>query len=141
MARKEPLYPHVTKSKYPRMLPTTRTSEEFIPARDLPYKSPPGRLEPPRTITTQGGFTLKHVYQRGSDGYPVGGDNIMRGAWGRIPNPNQPFQNGMSTGPFFVKPVKIYAWDWSESFHRWSAFVRFSNGTEIWSYPKNPQYY
>jgi hypothetical protein len=36
------------KSKYPRMLPTTRTSEEFIPARDRPYKGPPGRLEQPK---------------------------------------------------------------------------------------------
>ena len=49
MAKKEPLYPHVPKSKYPRMLPTTRTSEEFIPARDRPYKSPPGRIKPLRS--------------------------------------------------------------------------------------------
>jgi hypothetical protein len=49
MAKKEPLYPHVPKSKYPRMLPTTRTSEEFIPARDLPYKGPPGRIKPLRS--------------------------------------------------------------------------------------------
>jgi hypothetical protein len=30
------------------MLPTTRTSEEFIPARDRPYKSPPGRINEPK---------------------------------------------------------------------------------------------
>ena len=31
------------------------------------------------------------MYQRGSDGYPIGSDNIMREKWGPIPDPNQPF--------------------------------------------------
>jgi hypothetical protein len=126
-----------TQSKYPRMLPTTRTSEEFIPARDRPYKSPPGRLEPQRTIKTQGGFNLKNVYQRGPDGYPVNADKLMRDAWGKIPNPNQQFSSDMG----YTKPDKIYGWSWSETFHRWSAFVRFPNGKEIWSYPRDSQYY
>jgi hypothetical protein len=68
MAKKEPMYPHVSESKYPRMLPTTRTSEEFIPARDLPYKGPPGRIGMPkygvgRTARTEYLKDLKRIYE------------------------------------------------------------------------------
>lgn len=153
MAKKEPLYPHVPQrhgqnignpkfqqevaleklaaSKYPRMLPTTRTSEEFIPARDRPYKSPPGRIEPQRIIKTQGGFNLKNVYQRGPDGYPVNSDKIQRDAWGKIPNPDQSFWSKKG----FMKPVKIYGWSWSPDYYTWRAFVRFPDGEETWTSP------
>jgi uncharacterized membrane protein (UPF0127 family) len=70
-------------------------------------------------------------YQRGADGYPVGADKIMRDAWGPIPDPGQPFWSGKG----FVKPVKIYGWQFSPDYNHWRAYVRFPDGTETWTSP------
>ena len=53
--------------------------------------------------------TKERLYQRRTDGYPVGADKIMRDAWGPMPGSDQPFWSGKG----FVKPVKIYGWQWS----------------------------
>jgi len=75
--------------------------------------------------------TTEKLYQRGADGYPIGSDKIMRDAWGLIPDPNQPFWSGKG----FIKPVKIYGWQWSPDYHSWRAYVRFPDGTETWTSP------
>jgi hypothetical protein len=71
------------------------------------------------------------LYQRGPDEYPIGADKIMRDAWGPMPDPDQPFWSGKG----FVKPVKIYGWQWSPDYHSWRAYVRFPDGTETWTSP------
>ena len=75
--------------------------------------------------------TKEKLYQRGPDGYPVGADKIMRDAWGPIPDPDQPFWSGKG----FIKPVKIYGWQWSPDYHSWRAYVGFPDGTETWTSP------
>ena len=75
--------------------------------------------------------TTEKLYQRGPDGYPIGADKIMRDAWGPIPDPDQPFWSGKG----FIKPVKIYGWQWSPDYHSWRAYVRFPDGTETWTSP------
>ena len=75
--------------------------------------------------------TKGKLYQRAADGYPIGSDKIMRDAWGPIPNPDQPFWSGKG----FIKPVKIYGWQWSPDYHSWRAYVRFPDGTETWTSP------
>jgi len=73
------------------------------------------------------------LYQRGPDGYPVGSDKIMREGYGQIPDPDQPFQGKKG----WERPAKIYGWQWSDHFHRWTAFVRFPDGFETWTYPQH----
>ena len=75
--------------------------------------------------------TKEKLYQRGADGYPIRADKIMRDAWGTIPDPDQPFWSGKG----FIKPVKIYGWQWSPDYHSWRAYVRFPDGTETWTSP------
>ena len=72
------------------------------------------------------------LYQRGADGYPIGADKILRDAYGPIPNPDQPFWR--RTG--FVKPTKIYGWQWSADYRQWRAYVKFPDGTETWTSPR-----
>jgi len=76
--------------------------------------------------------TKYKLYQRGADGYPVGVDPLMRKAWGPIPDTEQPFWSDKG----FIKPVKIYGWQYSPDYHRWRAYVRFPDGTEIWTDPR-----
>ena len=105
-SKKRPLYPHVPKSRQP-LFPHTTRGQQFS---SLPTEK---------------------LYQRGPDGYPVGADKIMRDAWGPIPDPDQPFWSGKG----FIKPVKIYGWQWSPDYHSWRAYVRFPDGTETWTSP------
>ena len=77
--------------------------------------------------------TSKGLYQRGRDGYPVGADKIMRDAWGPIPDPDQPFWSAKG----FIKPARVYGWQWSDDYHQWRAFVRFPDGTETWTSPQH----
>lgn len=99
-------------------LPLPPTEHEHL--RDLLAKtdSGPGRVK---------------LYQRGPDGYPVGSDKRMREGYGQIPDPDQPFQSKKG----WEKPAKIYGWQWSDHFHRWTAFVRFPDGYETWTYPQH----
>jgi hypothetical protein len=96
VARKGPLYPHVTKGQQDR--------------------SPGG----------------SRLYHRGPDGYPVNSDKLQRDSWGKIPIENQEFQSGRG----YEKPAKLYGWSWSPTFNRWSAFIRFADGKETWTYPR-----
>ena len=73
------------------------------------------------------------LYQRGPDGYPMGADKVLREACGPIPDPDQPFQGKKG----WERPTKIYGWQWSDHFHRWTAFVRFPDGFETWTYPQH----
>lgn len=73
------------------------------------------------------------LYQRGPDGYPLGADRILREACGPIPDPDQPFQGKKG----WERPAEIYGWQWSDHFHRWTAFVRFPDGFETWTYPQH----
>ncbi len=106
---KEPLYPHVPRGKQPL------------------FPHVPGGQQPGTKLPA-----TEKLYQRAADGYPIGADKIMRDAWGPIPNPDQPFWSGEG----FIKPVKIYGWQWSPDFHSWRAYVRFPDGTETWTSPR-----
>ncbi|MFC1910462.1 DUF192 domain-containing protein [Chloroflexota bacterium] len=77
--------------------------------------------------------TRKDLYQPGRDGYPVGADKIMRHAWGPIPDPDQPFWSSRG----YIKPSKIYGWQFSPDYNEWRAFVRFPHGEETWTSPLN----
>jgi hypothetical protein len=57
----------------------------------------------------------------------------IRQAWGKIPREDQDFQSDNG----WERPVEIYGWGWAPSFNRWSAYVRFTNGKDIWTYPRN----
>jgi len=105
---KEPLYPHVPKSREPL------------------FPHVPGGQQPGAKLPA-----TEKLYQRGTDGYPIGSDKIMRDDWGPIPNPEQPFWSGKG----FIKPVKIYGWQWSPDYHSWRAYVKFPDGTETWTSP------
>lgn len=76
--------------------------------------------------------TKEKLYQRGTDGYPIGADKIMRDAWGPIPDPDQPFWSKEG----FIKPVKVYGWSFSPDYNQWRAYVRFPDGTETWTSPR-----
>jgi hypothetical protein len=76
--------------------------------------------------------TTEKLYQRAADGYPIGADKLMRDAWGPIPNPDQPFWGRQG----FVKPAKVYGWQWSPDYHSWRAYVRFPDGEETWTSPR-----
>jgi len=71
------------------------------------------------------------IYHRGLDGYPLGADDILREAYGLIPDPDQPFWSRKG----LIKPERIYGWQWSADFHHWRAFVLFPDGTETWTTP------
>ena len=77
--------------------------------------------------------TKEKLYQRGPDGYPIGADKIMRDAWGPIPDPDQPFWSGKG----FIKPTKIYGWQWAPDYNCWRAYVKFPDGTETWTSPRS----
>ncbi len=34
------------------------------------------------------------------------------------------------------EPHNVHEWQWSYDFNRWSAFVTFRDGQQIWTYPK-----
>jgi len=106
--------------------------EPYKTGREPIYPHTPKRQQPlfphvPKTLQQ----TKEKLYQRGPDGYPIGADKIMRDAWGAIPATDQPFWSGKG----FIKPVKIYGWQWSPDYHSWRAYVRFPDGTETWTSP------
>lgn len=74
----------------------------------------------------------KSLRQRGKDGYPKGADDIMKKAYGKIPNSKE-FQN-QKYG--FEKPKKVLGWEWSDTFRRWQALVIFKDGDRMWTFPK-----
>jgi len=96
------------------------------------YPHVPGKKEPQFPHMPKGQQPTEKLHQRGPDGYPVGADKIMRDAYGPIPEPDQPFWSREG----FIKPVKIYGWQWSTDYHSWRAYVRFPDGTETWTSPR-----
>ena len=101
---------------------------------DLPL--PPteyGHLRDLLAMTDSGPPGRLKLYQRGPDGYPLGSDRRLREAYGPIPDPDQPFWSGKG----WLKPARIYGWQWSDDYHHWRAFVRFPDGTETWTSPQH----
>jgi len=78
-------------------------------------------------------LTEEKLHQRGKDGFPDGADDVMKKAYGKIPDSKE-FQNNRYG---FEKPKKLHGWAWSDTFHRWTALVTFKDGTKTWTYPKN----
>ena len=73
------------------------------------------------------------LYKRGSNGYPVGADEIMRKAYGKIPKANQEFQGKQG----WAYPKKVYGWGWNHEHRRWIAMVEFHDGWKGWAYPRS----
>lgn len=71
--------------------------------------------------------------QRGVDGFPVGADAYLRQSCGPIPNAVR-FQHNRKYS--YEKPVEVLGWQWSVTFDRWSAFVRFENGWTGFTWPE-----
>lgn len=74
------------------------------------------------------------LHQRAEDGYPEGADRIMREEYGQIPWALL-FQS--PTG--YEIPSKVYGWQWSVTFNRWTALVTFDNGWRGFTWPKPQQ--
>lgn len=77
---------------------------------------------------------MQHLHQRASDGYPVGADELMRNAYGPIPDCAE-FQVGNGFG--YAVPATVHGWAWSYTFGRWSALVTFADGWHGYTYPKH----
>jgi len=92
-----------------------------------------GHLRDLLAMTDSGTSERLKLYQRGPDGYPLGADRILREGYGPIPDPDQPFWSAKG----FIKPARIYGWQWSDDYHQWRAFVRFPDGTETWTSPQH----
>jgi len=105
------MYPHVPKREEPLFPHVPKGQRE-------PGSGPPRGLK---------------LYQRGPDGYPMGADRRLREGYGPIPDPDQPFQSKKG----WERPAEIYGWQWNDTFHRWTAFVRFPDGFETWTYPQH----
>lgn len=71
--------------------------------------------------------------QRSSEGYPVGADAVLRQACGPIPEAKR-FQRPDGYG--FEEPEAVLGWQWSETFGRWGAIVRFASGWEGLAWPE-----
>jgi hypothetical protein len=84
-------------------------------------------------MTTITEYVLRNtkLYQRGQDGYPIGADEVMRRAWGPIPEAAL-FQRGL----VYVPVAAVLGWDWSVTFGRWSALVVHTDGTRQWTFPR-----
>jgi hypothetical protein len=74
----------------------------------------------------------RRLYQRGEDGYPLGSDDILRQAYGPIPEATK-FQHGRGYG--YEEPAEVHGWQWSNDFGRWSALVTFADGWHGFTYP------
>lgn len=72
----------------------------------------------------------ERLIQRAPDGYPVGADRILREAYGPIPD-TKLFQHNYG----YEIPMCVFGWDWSHTFHRWSALVMFYDGWQGWTWP------
>lgn len=72
------------------------------------------------------------LHQRGDDGFPADADNVMRNAYGPIPDAAE-FQKGLR----LEVPAEVHGWAWSNTFGRWSAYVTFADGWEGYTYPKH----
>lgn len=70
------------------------------------------------------------LYQRGDNGYPIGADEIMKQAYGVIPEAIE-FQHGGGRGT----PERVHGWQWSSDFSCWSALVTFADGWHGFTYP------
>lgn len=44
------------------------------------------------------------------------------------------------TGYGYETPEEIIRWEWSSTFGRWGALVRFKDGTQVFTYPKDHSY-
>lgn len=73
------------------------------------------------------------MYQRGTDGYPIGADDLLRETYGRIPEATE-FQDHHGYG--YVTAKTIHSWSWSNTFNRWYALVTFDDGWKGWTWPK-----
>jgi hypothetical protein len=87
-----------------------------------------GIPETPRPVPLVGpdGGRLQQLYQIGRDGYPDRGDTALRDGYGPI------LRNGWN----FAPGIKVYGWNWSTTFGRWTALVELKNGWFGWSYPE-----
>lgn len=71
------------------------------------------------------------LYQRAEDGFPEGADDVMREGYGPIPSATK-FQLGFG----YEIPVEVLGWQWSATFNRWAAVVRFFVGQpEVVTFP------
>ena len=80
-------------------------------------------------------FTRERLYQRAEDGYPVGADDLMKRAYGPIPEAAE-FQHGSGRK---ATPETVHGWQWSTTFGRWTALVTFPDGWHGFTYPSPTQ--
>ena len=81
-------------------------------------------------MTNHESQTTQRLHQRGEDGYPVGADDVMKRAYGPIPEASE-FQHGGGR----ATPEQVHGWQWSNDFGRWSALVTFADGWHGFTYP------
>lgn len=66
----------------------------------------------------------ERLYQRGSDGYPMGSDRVMQEAYGKIPDATEFLHGGWG----YEMPHELFGWVWSVDYGCWRAVVHFSDG-------------
>lgn len=77
---------------------------------------------------------MTKLYQRADDGFPVGADFVLKAAYGQIPDAKH-FQ---SPSGMVQEPVEVIGWEWSNTFGRWGARVRFADGWKGMTWPILP---
>lgn len=78
-------------------------------------------------------MTNANLRSRGTNGFPVGADDLMKAAYGKIPDCNR-FQNHQTGG--FEVATEVHGWQWSITFRRWSALVTLADGWHGFSFPE-----